>query len=175
MTSGIEGCLFLYLYQSQFPVDIFVHRNKELQTNLPFGYSPCGNKLLYASFHIKLDYGKTYPINYITQRFSSSQIRQLNQQFHQLIPIGTVYLVYLSVSGEIQRIQYIFSNKTKGFLLVIFGHFLVSRYYAYYVLPLFSGKYSFRGCYLIAFGIMTKSIRLRYFHKSEGVKISQLV
>ena len=93
-----------------------------------------------------------------------------------MIPIGTVYLVYLSVSGEIQKIPYIASRKTKGFLLVIFGHCFASRYYAYYVLPLLSGKYNFPGSfYLIAFGIMTKSIRLRYFHKSEKVKISQLV
>lgn len=80
------------------------------------------------------------------------------------------------MSGEIQKIPYIASRKTKGFLLVIFGHCFASRYYAYYVLPLLSGKYSFPGSfYLIALGIMTKSIRLRYFHKSEKVKISQLV
>ena len=66
MRSGIEGSLFLYLCQSQFPVGIFVRRNKELQSGLPFVYSPCGNKLLNASCHIKLDYVKTYPINYVT-------------------------------------------------------------------------------------------------------------
>lgn len=66
MRSGIECCLFLYLCQRQFPVGIFVRRNKELQSGLSFVYSSCGNKLLNASCHIKLGYDKTYPINYVT-------------------------------------------------------------------------------------------------------------